>query len=725
MRYITILFFVFALATVSSAQDWEWSVAAQPPIDGEINGLSMLADGQTGWAIGSEGGYGMILHTTNGWADWVDQSDTNVTTATFSDVSFFDAMNGWVVGVSGTILHTTDGGESWQIQGAGLTTTTVKSVCAVSATVAYAAAGSGTLLYTTNGLDWSVIATGATSDFYGIDMFDATHGIAVGEAQMIYSTTNGTTWQAATTIPNIGGKDFNAVAMADQNTAWAVGDGFEVLALKSVFAKTTDGGNTWTLWENSDRIMENMWAIDFTSPTKGVAVGHKGWVFTTTDGNQWTPLPRFTGSSIDAARIVGDRIWAMGSAATMHGSEDFGATWQSLNQVNAQYQYKIGAIDNDRIMSIGYASSMTLTTDGGANWASDFVVADNSISLQLWGIDFVNSNTGWVAGSGGFIARTTDGGLNWSLPGASVTTQWLRAVYAIDENNVWIVGAAGTILKSDNGGTDWATQGTGVSSQTLYDIDGIDQNKLAIVGDRSAFLYTTDGGLNWTVATHDLVGETKISDLFFLDANHGWAVGNDGVILFSANAGATWAKKNTPTSLDLSGVGFKNETTGWVTGEDGFIFETTDAGVNWTQVATGLTEKDMKSIAVTEDDKVFVCGYGGVIIRFGPMIDSAVEIENATMTIDGFELNQNYPNPFNPTTEIHYSLSEQGQAEISIFNMTGEKVTTLVSEFHQPGRYSVTWNGKNASNEKVTSGVYLCSMKAGHFLKAKKMLLLK
>ncbi|MFZ5515263.1 MAG: YCF48-related protein [Candidatus Zhuqueibacterota bacterium] len=725
MRYIITIFFVLALVTISSAQDWEWSLAAKPDIDGEINGLSMLPDGQTGWAIGSSGGYGMILHTTNGWADWVDQSDTNVTPATFSDVSFFDALNGWVVGVNGTIIHTSDGGENWEIQGAGLTTATVKGVCAVSATVAYAAAGSGTLLYTINGVDWSVIATGATGDFYGIDMFDATHGIAVGEAQTIYYTTNGTTWQTASTIPNIGGKDFNAVAMADQNTAWAVGDGFEVLALKSVFAKSTDGGNTWTLWENSDRIMENMWAIDFTSPTKGVAVGHKGWVFTTTDGNEWTPLTRISGNSNEAARIVGDRIWIMGGAGTMYGSEDFGATWQSLSQVNAQYQYKIGAIDNDRIMSIGYASSMTLTTDGGANWASDFVVADNTISLQLWGIDYANSNVGWVAGSGGFIAKTTDGGLNWFLPGAGVTTQWLRAVYAFDENQVWIVGASGTILKSENGGTDWTIQGTGISTQTLYDIDGIDQNKLVIAGDRSSFLYTTDGGLNWKTAAHDLPGETKISDLFFLDATHGWAVGNDGAILFSGDTGATWAKKNSPTSLDLSGVGFISETTGWIAGEDGSIFETTDAGVMWAPVATGLTDKDMKSIAVTDDDKVFVCGYGGIIIRFGPKIPSAVVYTNSETTIEGFELNQNYPNPFNPRTEIRYSLSKACHSEIAIFNLLGEKVTTLVSEFQQPGRYAVTWDGRNASNEKVTSGVYLFTLKAGDFYQMKKMLFLK
>lgn len=725
MRYLTTLFLILFIASFCPAQDWEWSLAAKADLDGEVNGLSMLEDGLTGWAIGSIGFRGLILHTTNGWADWVDQTDTNVTKAEFSDVSFVDELNGWVVGDDGAIIHTSDGGQTWELQGAGLTDSDLKGVSAVDATTAYAAGYDGTLLYTTDGVNWSAITTGTTNRFYGIDMFDANHGIAVGKSETIYFTTDGQNWQPATTVPNIGGKDFNAVAMADQNTAWLVGDGFPFFALKSVFAKTTDGGDTWTLWENDDMIMENMWAIDFTTPTKGVAVGHKGWIFTTTDGNDWTPIPRFMGNSSEAVSIVGDKIWTMGGAGTMHYSEDFGASWTSLTDITAQYQYKINAADNDKIMSIGYASSMTNSNDGGATWKSGFVVAENEISSQLWGIDFANSNTGWVSGSGGFLAKTTDGGETWNLPATNATSEWLRAIKAFNENALWTVGANGTIMKSENGGTDWTVQGMGVSYNTLYDIDGLDQNNLAIVGDKSTFLYTTDGGANWQNSTHDLTEEKRISDMCMIDATHGWAVGYDGVILFTADQGATWTKQNTPTELDLSGVGFKDVSTGWIAGEDGIIYETTDGGANWTQIQSDLTDNDLKSIVITDDEKVFICGYNGTIIRYGPIIPSAIENRQPIDHIAKFELSQNYPNPFNPTTEIRYSLSESCNAEITIFNMLGEKVKTLVSKFQQPGRYAVTWDGKNASDEKVTSGLYLFTLKAGDYFEMKKMLLLK
>jgi len=725
MRIVTIILSILILASFSFAQDWEWSLSAQPDLDAGINGISMLPDGETGWAIGNNAVHGIIIHTIDGWLDWTDQTDTTLTTAKFYDVSFVDELNGWIVGASGTILHTSDGGQSWEIQGAGVASSSLKGVSAIDASTAFAAGSDGTIVYTNDGANWSAISTGTTSHFYGIDMFDATHGIAVGKGETIYFTTDGLNWQQASGIPNIGGKDFNAVAIADDTTAWLVGDGFSILALKSVFAKTTDGGNTWTLWENDDMIMENMWAIDFTSPTKGVAVGHKGWVFTTNDGNDWTPLPRFMGNSSDAVNIVGDKIWVMGGSGTMHYSENFGANWESQAEITGQNQYKIGAADNNRIMSIGYSSTIIQSNDGGAAWKSGSVVADNDISLQLWGIDFINSNIGWVAGSGGFIAKTTDGGESWNLPANSVTTEWLRAIKTFDENTLWTVGAHGTIMKSENGGTDWASQGVGITSQTLYDIDGIDQNHLAIVGNKSTLLYSTDSGLNWQNSTHDLTNEKKISDLFLLDDTHGWAVGNDGVILFTADVGATWTKQNTPTDLDLSGVGFKDATTGWIAGEDGIIFETTDAGANWAQIEPGLTEKDLKSMVVTEDDKVFICGYNGTIVRYGPKIPSAIETTIPISHIENFELMQNYPNPFNPTTEIRYSLSEPCNAEITIFNMLGEKVITLVSGFQQPGKYAITWDGRNASNEKVTSGVYLFALKAGNHIEMKKMLLLK
>ncbi|RLC51536.1 MAG: hypothetical protein DRI23_04810 [Candidatus Cloacimonadota bacterium] len=89
------------------------------------------------------------------------------------------------------------------------------------------------------------------------------------------------------------------------------------------------------------------------------------------------------------------------------------------------------------------------------------------------------------------------------------------------------------------------------------------------------------------------------------------------------------------------------------------------------------------------------------------------------------EVYQNYPNPFNPVTTIRYSLVEEAKVSIIIFNVKGEKVRTLVNEYQEPQFYQTIWNGTDANNKKVASGVYFYKFLAGKHLEIKKMLLIK
>ena len=85
----------------------------------------------------------------------------------------------------------------------------------------------------------------------------------------------------------------------------------------------------------------------------------------------------------------------------------------------------------------------------------------------------------------------------------------------------------------------------------------------------------------------------------------------------------------------------------------------------------------------------------------------------------GFKLNQNYPNPFNPTTIINYQLPKISVVDLSIFNLTGEKVITLVSGEQPAGNYKVEWNAL-----AFASGTYIFKLKAGFFEQSRKMILL-
>ncbi|MGH7493212.1 MAG: T9SS type A sorting domain-containing protein [bacterium] len=90
-----------------------------------------------------------------------------------------------------------------------------------------------------------------------------------------------------------------------------------------------------------------------------------------------------------------------------------------------------------------------------------------------------------------------------------------------------------------------------------------------------------------------------------------------------------------------------------------------------------------------------------------------------------FALDQNYPNPFNPETTIRYQLAQKGQVTITIFNMLGQKVKTLVDENKPAGSHRVVWNGRDEHGLAVPTGMYFYRMKSGDFAQVRKLLLLK
>ncbi|MCL6098442.1 MAG: T9SS type A sorting domain-containing protein [Bacteroidetes bacterium] len=112
----------------------------------------------------------------------------------------------------------------------------------------------------------------------------------------------------------------------------------------------------------------------------------------------------------------------------------------------------------------------------------------------------------------------------------------------------------------------------------------------------------------------------------------------------------------------------------------------------------------------------------GAIIWFG-MYN---EVKRETSTIpQNFELYANYPNPFNPTTNIRYSIPVQNHVSLTIYNLLGQKVATLVDQVQQSGTYTANWNGTSDNGLVVSSGLYFYRIEAGNFITTKKMVLLK
>ncbi len=92
-------------------------------------------------------------------------------------------------------------------------------------------------------------------------------------------------------------------------------------------------------------------------------------------------------------------------------------------------------------------------------------------------------------------------------------------------------------------------------------------------------------------------------------------------------------------------------------------------------------------------------------------------------TPDNFSLTQNYPNPFNPSTKISYSIPSEGKVSLSIFDMTGKEVKSLVNSVQTAGYYSVNFDGSS-----LASGVYYYRVTVtgqNNFVATRKMLLVK
>lgn len=107
---------------------------------------------------------------------------------------------------------------------------------------------------------------------------------------------------------------------------------------------------------------------------------------------------------------------------------------------------------------------------------------------------------------------------------------------------------------------------------------------------------------------------------------------------------------------------------------------------------------------------------GGLGLEFGPY--------SLTYRV-AFGLEQNVPNPFNPTTAIKYSIAQDVNVSLVVYDVAGRRVRTLVNEKQRADAYRVTWDGLNDTGERVASGMYFYKLAAGPYTQTKKMMLLK
>ena len=243
---------------------------------------------------------------------------------------------------------------------------------------------------------------------------------------------------------------------------------------------------------------------------------------------------------------------------------------------------------------------------------------------------------------------------------------------------------------------------------------------------RAIILSTGDGGETWdTVYVTNRTNEWAWK-IDFPSRNIGYVSlqrnGNVApvYILKTIDGGKTWTDKLfSPTGYFVQGIGFLNDSVGFAGGTSLKPKMTTNGGESWDTVTIGNSLNRFRRV---NDTLMYVSGAG--IWKYSP--GTILGVDRKGNVVPGrFALQQNYPNPFNPQTTIEFSIPEDGFTTISIYDITGQWLRTLFSDYASKGTFKVSWDGRIESDEEAASGTYFYRLETKNFSETKKMILLR
>jgi len=190
-------------------------------------------------------------------------------------------------------------------------------------------------------------------------------------------------------------------------------------------------------------------------------------------------------------------------------------------------------------------------------------------------------------------------------------------------------------------------------------------------------------------------------------------------------AGALWIKKLLPEQSNARMLDDKFEVVSNQSAkEDYFLHVLQAVDANYTKDSPEVVADDAQLITTPNRIGVKVDGWKIFFDKSGTAEISTAhtDVNNKLTNELDFSLFQNYPNPFNPSTNITYKLPVESFVHLSVYNILGQKIKTLVNGTQQAGIKAVKWNGTDGDGKKVTSGVYFYKLETGDFVSVKKML---
>jgi photosystem II stability/assembly factor-like uncharacterized protein len=322
------------------------------------------------------------------------------------------------------------------------------------------------------------------------------------------------------------------------------------------------------------------------------------------------------------------------------------------------------------------------------------------------------------AGSNFMIFRSNNNGKTWTqtaYDGSRVISLASNSQYLFAGSRNTHGRPSGDIECSSDNGNNWTTLTTGVFSIPVYTLAVNNSNVFA--GTDDGVYRSTNNGNNWTLSNSGITN-TEVSSIA-LSGTKIFAATSGGVFR-SNNNGNSWAKFNNGLSdtVVTSLVFTTNENRVFAATASG-IFYTTLAGTKWTKLNSGLTNLNILSLC-TDNDFIYagIQDMGIWKYSLAKMQEDDNNLQSAAP--DNFGLLQNYPNPFNPVTKIKYTIAENSNVSLKIFDILGREIVTLVNQQQSTGIYEVTFDANNYS-----SGIYFYRLQAGNYNEIKKMILQK
>ena len=687
-----------------------------------------------GWVFGNNG---LIAKTTDGGAHWIGQSSH--TNNFFLKVFFVNPNIGWACGYNGTFLRTTNGGDLWTLQALG-TSKNIISVFFLNENKGWVVGDSGLILSTQNGgINWAPQTSGTENSLRSIKFIDSSSGWVVGSSGCILHTINGgVTWtpQNSNTEMNL----WNS-SIIDSLHGYIVGT--DQFYSNGVFLNTTNGGASWLSQTPSPF---SLFDLGFVNAEIGWVVGIDGYILKTTDGgNKWISQ-RTTDLWLSWASFLNSDtgyVLNPGTVPKLLTTTDGGNSWFIRDIIITHTATKLVFGQEPTSAAVGATINPPVTviiedTDG------NIVSNDNMTSVTLT----IATNPGSGILTGGEAVTAINGiatfrGLSINKLGTGYTliancSLELTSATSTTFNITPIVSHAISItdVPNDNGKQvfiKWVSNGSPINSGiTNFSIYRYDRQAWTYIKDVPVLLdsvyqtiaptiydSTITQGVYYSIFR--VIAHTSNESIYkTIGPDSGYSVDNlpplaptdaSAMQLLNGNNVIQWH-----SAVNIYGD-FKEYVLYRSLQSDFIPSPSTRIAFVQDTVYTDLTTQEAKFYyKITSKD---YAGNESQSIAVPTSAATGVKLVNFGVP-KTYDLAQNYPNPFNPSTQIQFSIIKTGYITLKVFNVSGQVVSSLISQEMTPGTYNVLFSAKNLS-----SGMYFYKLQAGTFSSTKKMLILK